>query len=72
MAGAQAQGRHVQEPVAIADGEGGTVFNPVLVQLKGGDIQIYYLCPTIDEGRVITSSDNGLTWSRPVALPKAS
>lgn len=59
-----------QEPVAIADGEGGTVFNPVLVQLKGGDIQIYYLCPTIDEGRVITSSDNGLTWSRPVALPK--
>lgn len=58
-----------QEPVAIADGEGGTVFNPVLVQLKGGDIQIYYLCPTIDEGRVITSSDNGLTWSRPVALP---
>ena len=59
-----------QVPVSVADGGGKTCFNPVLVQLKGGDIQIYYCSPNIDTGQVITSSDNGHTWSKPKRLPK--
>jgi predicted neuraminidase len=56
--------------VSVADGGGKTCFNPVLVRLKGGDIQIYYCSPNIDTGQVITSGDNGYTWSRPRQLPK--
>ena len=59
-----------QKPVAIAEGDSATVFNPVFVQLKGGDIQIYYLSPDIDTGQVITSTDNGYTWSKPKQLPE--
>lgn len=40
------------------------------MQLKGGDIQIYYLSPDIDTGQVITSTDNGYTWSKPKQLPE--
>jgi Neuraminidase (sialidase) len=42
----------------------------VVVQLKGGDIQIYYCSPDIDTGQVITSSDNGYTWGEPKQLPE--
>ena len=59
-----------QAPVSVSDGDGNTLFNPVLVQLKGGDIQIYFVSPGIDDGQVITSSDNGQTWSEPRKLPK--
>jgi hypothetical protein len=57
-----------QAPVSISDGDGKTLFNPVLVQLKGGDIQIYFVSPGINDGKVITSSDNGHTWSKPKEL----
>lgn len=59
-----------QAPVSICDGNGKTLFNPVLVQLKGGDIQIYFVSPGIDDGQVITSTDNGYTWSKMKKLPK--
>jgi pectate lyase len=59
-----------QAPISINDGDGKTLFNPVLVKLKGGDIQIYYVSPGIDDGQVITSTDNGYTWSKPKKLPK--
>ena len=59
-----------ETPRSISDGDGKTLFNPVLVQLKGGDIQIYYVSPGIDDGRVITSTDNGLTWSKAEILPE--
>lgn len=64
------KGGEWQTPVSVADGGGKTVFNPVLVQLKGGDIQIYYCSPDIDTGQFITSSDNGHTWSDPRQLPE--
>jgi predicted neuraminidase/pectate lyase len=64
------RGGQWQAPVSVADGDGKTVFNPVLVLLKGGNIQIYYCSPNIDTGQVITSSDNGHTWSQPKQLPK--
>lgn len=59
-----------QKPEVVADGDGQTVFNPVLVKLRGGDIQIYYCSPGINDGQVITSRDNGHTWSEPKKLPK--
>lgn len=59
-----------QKPVSVSDGDGKTLFNPVLVQLKGGDIQIYFLSPGIDDGQVITSCDNGYTWSKMKNLPE--
>ena len=36
-------------------GDGKTLFNPVLVQLTGGNIQIYFVSPGINDGKVITS-----------------
>ncbi|SHI58894.1 exo-alpha-sialidase [Pseudozobellia thermophila] len=59
-----------QAPVVVYDGDGKTLFNPVLVQLKGGDIQVYFVGPTINDGQVITSKDKGQTWGRPKKLPK--
>ena len=64
------KGGQWQTPVSVADGGGETCFNPVLVQLQGGDIQIYYCSPDINTGQVIISSDNGYTWSKPRRLPK--
>lgn len=59
------------QSLVSVSGEGGkTIFNPVLVQLEGGDIQIYFCSPGIDDGQVITSSDNGYTWSEPKQLPE--
>lgn len=63
------KGGQWQSPVSVVDRGGKTVFNPEFVQLKGGDIQIYYCSPDIDTGEVITSSDNGYTWSEPRRLP---
>ncbi|WP_029511500.1 sialidase family protein [Croceivirga radicis] len=64
------KGGQWQPPVRIAGDDGQTVFNPVLVKLRGGDIQIYYVSPGIDDGHVITSRDNGYTWSSPKKLPE--
>jgi len=64
------KGGQWQSPVSVSDGDGKTLFNPVLVQLKGGDIQIYFVSPGINDGKVITSSDNGHTWSKPKELLK--
>lgn len=58
-----------QEPMIIAEGNNATVFNPVIVQLKGDSLQIFYLSPDINTGQVITSADNGYTWSKPKQLP---
>jgi predicted neuraminidase len=64
------EGGRWQTPVSVCDGGGKTLFNPVLVQLKGGDIQIYFVSPGIDDGQVIISHDNGNTWSEPKKLPE--
>jgi predicted neuraminidase/pectate lyase len=64
------KGGQWQAPMSVSDGGGKTCFNPVLVQLQGRDIQIYYCNPNIDTGQVITSSDNGHTWSEPRQLPE--
>ena len=61
------------EPVPVAKAEedlGGSVFNPVIVQCGGDTLQLYYLSPDINDGRVITSCDGGHTWSKSVALDK--
>ena len=58
-----------QAPESVADGGGSTLYNPVLVGLGGGEIQIYYCSPDIDTGEVITSIDDGHSWSQPRRLP---
>ncbi len=61
------------EPVPVAKAEeelGGSVFNPVIVQCGGDTLQLYYLSPDINDGRMITSCDGGHTWSKSVALEK--
>lgn len=57
-------------PKVVVDLHGKTVYNPVLVQLKGGEIQIYYLGGGIDNGQYIRSTDNGYTWSDPIQRPQ--
>ena len=59
-----------QSPVSVSDGGGQTLFNPVLVRLRGGDIQIYFVSPGINDGKVITSSDIGHTWGKAKELPE--
>lgn len=59
------------EPIAKAEEDlGGSVFNPVLVQLGGDTIQLFYLSPDINDGRVMTSCDGGKTWGPSSALDK--
>lgn len=61
------------EPVPVVKAEeelGGSVFNPVIVQCGGDTLQLYYLSPDINDGRMITSCDGGHTWSKSVALDK--
>ena len=63
------KGSEWSNPMVVADGNGETVFNPVFVQGED-DIQIYFCSPGIDDGQVITSSDNGHTWSEARKLPE--
>ena len=62
-------GGHWQAPVSVNDGGGQTLFNPVLVKPPGGELQIYFCSPGIDDGQVIKSTDNGQTWSDAEKLP---
>lgn len=48
-------------------------WNPVLYQVPGGDLQLYYkVGPNVSgwKGKMITSADGGKTWSKPIDLPK--
>ena len=48
-------------------------WNPVLYQVPGGELQLYYkVGPNVAGwvGKVVTSNDGGLTWSQPRELPK--
>lgn len=48
-------------------------WNPVLYQVPGGDLQLYYkVGPNVAGwvGKVITSQDGGVTWSEPRDLPE--
>lgn len=47
-------------------------WNPVLYQIPGGDLLLFYKVgahPSSWKGRLIRSSDNGHTWSKPDTLP---
>lgn len=58
-------------PVAKAEEElGGSVFNPVIVQCGGDTLQLFYLSPDINDGRVMESVDGGQTWGPSRALDK--
>jgi alpha-L-rhamnosidase len=64
-------------PVEVANGiqANGTRFacwNPVLYQVPGGDLLLFYkIGPKVSEWKawLITSKDGGVTWSAPEALP---
>lgn len=46
-------------------------YNPVLYQVPGGELQLYYkVGPRVSgwKGWMMTSKDNGITWSKPQAL----
>jgi alpha-L-rhamnosidase len=48
-------------------------WNPVLYQVPGGELQLYYkVGPNVAgwTGKRITSADGGITWSAPVDLPE--
>lgn len=48
-------------------------WNPVLFQVPGGDLQLYYKVgpnPREWQGWMITSNDGGVSWSKPHMLPK--
>ena len=64
-------------PVAVADGVGFATnrlptWNPVLFQPKAGPLMLFYKVgpkPAAWWGMMMTSSDDGKTWSKPVRLP---
>ena len=64
-------------PVVVADGVGFTAnrlptWNPVLFQPKNGPLLLFYKVgpkPAEWWGMMMTSSDDGKTWSKPVRLP---
>ena len=61
------------EPTPVAKAEedlGGSVFNPVIVQCGGDTLQLFYLSPDINDGRVMTSYDGGQSWGPSSALDK--
>jgi len=68
---------HWTTPVAVADGTGfGTnrfpTWNPVLFQPRSGPLMLFYkIGPKPSEwwGMLMTSSDDGKTWSKPQRLP---
>ncbi|MDR0546081.1 MAG: exo-alpha-sialidase, partial [Dysgonamonadaceae bacterium] len=48
-------------------------WNPVLYQIPGGDLQLYYkVGANVAEwkGKMITSTDGGKNWSKPIDLPE--
>ena len=65
-------------PVAVADGVGFDtnrlpVWNPVLFQPKNGSLQLFYKVgpsPADWWGMMMTSEDDGKTWSKPARLPE--
>ena len=65
-------------PVSVANGiQNDTLryptWNPVLYQVPGGELQLYYKVgpkPSEWKGWKIVSKDNGLTWSQPEAMPE--
>lgn len=59
------------EPVSVSEGDSVAHWNPVLYQQENGTIILYYKHgETIPDWitRYITSTDNGLTWSKPQTL----
>jgi predicted neuraminidase len=64
-------------PVAVADGVGFApnrfpTWNPVMFQPKGGPLMLFYKVgpsPAKWWGMMITSTDDGKTWSKPQRLP---
>jgi len=74
---ARHDGQKWLEPVKVADGiqADGTplpTWNPVLFQPRGGPLQLYYKvgpAPKSWWGMMVTSTDNGQTWSKPTKLP---
>ncbi|MFV0365961.1 MAG: exo-alpha-sialidase [Mangrovibacterium sp.] len=65
-----------QEPIADGKQEDGTIYatwNPVLFQVPGGELQLYYKVgphPSTWWGMMKTSADGGATWSDAMALPQ--
>jgi len=66
------------KPVSVANGiQNDTLryptWNPVLYQIPGGELLLFYKVgpkPALWNGWVISSKDNGLTWSKPKAMPE--
>lgn len=66
------------KPQLVADGiisetERHATWNPVLFQVPGGELQLYYkVGPTVNgwSGKMRVSNDNGRTWSEQIDLPK--
>lgn len=74
-------GRNWSAPVQVADGiqaDGKTRYpcwNPVLFQPEKGPLLLFYKVGPSPEawwGMLITSADNGRTWSKPVRLPEGN
>jgi len=65
------------KPVSIADGiindcTRVATYNPVLFQVPGGDLLLFYKVGNMVanwRGWMKTSADNGLSWSQPIPLP---
>jgi len=65
-------------PVSVANGiQNATLryptWNPVLYQIPGGDLLLFYKIgpkPSEWKGWMVRSKDNGVTWSKPEALPE--
>lgn len=57
----------------VVDGKPTACYNPVLYQIPGGDLLLFYKvgwCVQAWQGFVKRSTDSGRTWSEPTLLPK--